>query len=370
MADVVALTQKLIRCESVTPIDAGAIDVVIAVLEPLGFTCTKLKFGDIENLFARRGTTGPHIAFAGHTDVVPPGDLTRWTHPPFAAEIHDGVMYGRGTADMKGNIAAFIAAIPPEQETGSISLIITGDEEGPAINGTIKILEWMAENGHTPDVAVVGEPTNPVALGDEIKIGRRGSLSGTLTITGIQGHVAYPDRAYNPIPKLAQMVDALSSQILDEGSDHFGPSTLQVTNIHVGNTADNVIPGQASAKFNIRFNDLWNAARLETELRDLLDLVGPDYDLKLHCGAESFLTQPGAFTDLVRDAVHAVTGRIPKLSTSGGTSDARFITHYCPVVECGLINETIHKFDECVKIDDLHNLQKIYAEILKRYFAS
>jgi succinyl-diaminopimelate desuccinylase len=370
MIDGVALAQKLIQCESVTPADAGAIDVVIAALEPLGFACTKLKFGDIENLFARRGTTGPHLSFAGHTDVVPPGDLTRWTYPPFAAEIHDGVMYGRGAADMKGNIAAFIAAIPPEQTSGSISLIITGDEEGPAINGTVKILEWMAENGHTPDVAVVGEPTNPAALGDEIKIGRRGSLSGTLTITGIQGHVAYPDRAYNPIPKLAQMIDALSSNVLDEGSDHFGPSTLQVTNIHVGNTADNVIPGQASAKFNIRFNDLWSAEKLETELRDLLDLVGPDYDLKLHCGAESFLTQPGDFTDLVRDAVQAVTGRTPKFSTSGGTSDARFVTRYCPVVECGLINETIHKFDECVAVEDIQHLQKIYAEILKRYFKS
>lgn len=370
MIDGVTLAQKLIQCESVTPADAGAIDVVIAALEPLGFTCTKLKFGDIENLFARRGTTGPHIAFAGHTDVVPPGDLTRWTYPPFAAEIHNGVMYGRGAADMKGNIAAFIAAIPPEQTSGSISLIITGDEEGPAINGTVKILEWMAANGHTPDVAVVGEPTNPAALGDEIKIGRRGSLSGTLTITGIQGHVAYPDRAYNPIPKLAQMIDALSSQVLDEGSDHFGPSTLQVTNIHVGNTADNVIPGQASATFNIRFNDLWSAEKLGTELRDLLDLVGPDYDLKLHCGAESFLTQPGDFTDLVRDAVQAVTGRTPKFSTSGGTSDARFVTRYCPVVECGLLNETIHKFDECIVVKDLQNLQKIYAEILKRYFKS
>lgn len=370
MIDVVALTQTLIQCESVTPADAGAIDVLIGVLEPLGFTCTKLKFGEVENLFARRGDAGPHIAFAGHTDVVPPGDLTRWTHPPFAATIQDAVLYGRGSADMKGNIAAFIAAIPPQQDHGSISLIITGDEEGPAINGTVKILQWMADHGHIPDVAIVGEPTNPIALGDEIKIGRRGSLTGTLTITGIQGHVAYPHRAYNPIPKLAQMIDALSAQVLDEGSEHFDPSTLQVTNIHVGNTADNVIPGAASARFNIRFNDLWDAQTLEAELRALLDLVGPDYNLKLQCGADSFLTQPGAFTQLVQESVHAVTGRTPKLSTSGGTSDARFITRYCPVVECGLINETIHKFDECVALSDLRDLQKIYGEILQRYFAA
>lgn len=369
--DVVTLTQDLIRRPSVTPLDAGAIDIVIGELEPLGFTCTKLKFGEIENLFARRGTDGPHFCFAGHTDVVPPGDEKSWNHPPFGAEIADGKIYGRGASDMKGNIAAFIAALsetPPGK--GSISLLITGDEEGPAINGTVKVLEWMAQNGHTPDVALVGEPTNPDSMGEEIKIGRRGSLSGTLVVRGVQGHVAYPHRADNPIPKLARMVDALSTLALDSGSAHFGASTLQVTNIHVGNTADNVIPGQAVAKFNIRFNDQWNAASLEEKIRDTLNAIGSDYVLTMHCGAESFLTQPGAFTTLVSDAVKAATGRTPQLSTGGGTSDARFIQKYCPVVECGVTNKTIHQVDEHVVIADLKTLQTIYRDILARYFES
>lgn len=368
--DAVALTQALIKCASVTPIDAGAIDVVIAVLEPLGFACTKLPFGDVQNLFARRGTKGPHFCFAGHTDVVPPGDEKDWNFSPFGGEIADGKLYGRGASDMKGNIAAFIAAVAKiPADKGSVSLLITGDEEGPAVNGTARVLEWMAENGHIPDAALVGEPTNPETLGEEIKIGRRGSLSGTLTVRGVQGHVAYPKRADNPIPKLARLVDALSSIELDRGNAHFDPSSLQVTNIHVGNTAGNVIPGQAVAQFNIRFNNLWTAEKLEAEMRQVLDLVGPPYALHMHCGADSFMTEPGALTALVSDAVRSVTGRTPKLSTSGGTSDARFITRYCPVVECGITNQTIHQVDEYVTIEDLRALEKIYAEILARYFA-
>ncbi|MGZ9108323.1 MAG: succinyl-diaminopimelate desuccinylase [Micavibrio sp.] len=369
--DVITLTQNLIRCPSVTPLDAGAIEVVIQALEPLGFTCTRLKFGDIENLFARRGTESPHFCFVGHTDVVPPGDEKAWNYPPFAAAIADGKIYGRGASDMKGNIAAFIAAVSDMPAVkGSISLLITGDEEGPAVNGTVKVLEWMAQNGHTPDVALVGEPTNPDQMGEEIKIGRRGSLSGTLTVRGIQGHVAYPHRADNPIPKLARMIHALSALTLDSGSAHFGPSTLQVTNIHVGNTVDNVIPGQASAKFNIRFNDQWNAANLEDKIRFTLNAVSPDYTLILSCGAESFITQPGDFTTLVSDAVQSVTGRTPQLSTGGGTSDARFVQKYCPVVECGVTNKTIHQVDEHVSVDDLQTLQKIYQDILTRYFSA
>lgn len=368
--DVVSLTQALIQCASVTPLDRGAIDVVVNALEPLGFVCTRLKFDDIENLFARRGSTGPHFCFAGHTDVVPAGDEQAWTFPPFGAEISEGRLYGRGASDMKGNIAAFIAAVAKVPgDKGSISLLITGDEEGPAINGTVKVLEWMADHGHIPDVTIVGEPTNPEYMGEEIKIGRRGSLSGTLTVRGIQGHVAYPQRADNPIPKLARFVDALSAMELDDGTPHFDPSTLQVTNIHVGNTAGNVIPGQASAQFNIRFNNHWTAATLETEIRNTLNLVSPDYTLDMTCGAESFMTEPGAFTTLVSDAVHIVTGRIPKLSTSGGTSDARFVQKYCPVVEFGVINKTIHQIDEHVEIEDLRTLEKVYGEILKAYFA-
>lgn len=369
LPDAVTLTQSLIKCASVTPIDAGALDVLIAALEPLGFTCTKLPFGDVQNLFARRGEGGPHFCFCGHTDVVPPGDEKDWNFSPFGGEISDGKLYGRGASDMKGNIAAFVAAVAKISDTkGSISLLITGDEEGPAINGTVKVLEWMAQNGHTPDVALVGEPTNPEIMGEEIKIGRRGSLSGTLSVRGVQGHVAYPQRADNPIPKLARLVDALSAMVLDRGTPHFDPSTLQVTNIHVGNTAGNVIPGQATAQFNIRFNNLWNAATLEAEIRKTLDLTGPLYTLHMHCGAESFMTEPGDFTALVSDAVQLATGRTPKLSTSGGTSDARFITKYCPVVEFGVTNKTIHQVDEHVAIDDLRMLEKTYGEILTRYF--
>lgn len=366
MVDVVTLTQDLVRCPSVTPLDAGAIDVLVRVLEPLGFTCTKLKFGDIENLFARRGTTSPHLCFAGHTDVVPAGDDAAWSHPPFAAEIVDGKIIGRGTSDMKGNIAAFVAAIP-ETSNGSISLLITGDEEGPAINGTVKVLEWMNENNQIPDACIVGEPSNPDAMGDEIKIGRRGSLTGIITVRGVQGHVAYPHFADNPIPKLARLIDVLSTAEFDTGTAHFGVSNLEFVNIEVGNTADNVIPAQASAKFNIRFNDLWSPETLETEIRSILDQTGDVYELSTVCGAVSFITMPGDLTKLVADAVHDVTGRTPALTTGGGTSDARFVQKYCPVVECGLTNKMIHKVDEFCTIENLKTLQSIYENILQRF---
>lgn len=368
MIDVINLTQALVRCPSVTPANAGAQDELIKVLEPLGFICTRLKFGSVDNLFARRGMTGPHLCFAGHTDVVPPGQEGDWTYPPFSATLADGKIFGRGTADMKGNIAAFVAAISQfSSENLSLSLLITGDEEGPATEGTIKVLEWMAENHHIPDVCIVGEPTNPDKMGEEIKIGRRGSLSGTITLKGIQGHVAYPHLADNPIPKLAQMIDALSNVQFDNGSDHFGATHLEIVNISVGNMADNIIPGQASARFNIRFNDLWTPQTLEKRLRGSLDDITPSYELSLTCGAMSFITMPGPLTTLVAEAVKAVTGLMPALSTSGGTSDARFIHHYCPVVECGLTNKTIHKIDEHVAIGDLKILQAIYGEILQRY---
>lgn len=369
MVDCVELSQALVRCPSITPLDAGAMDVLIRALEPLGFTCTKLKFDDIENLFARRGNTGPHLCFAGHTDVVPTGPEEAWTHPPFSATISNGKLYGRGTADMKANIAAFIGAITKAGKSdGSISLLITGDEEGPAINGTIRVLEWMKDNNHIPDACIVGEPSNPNQMGDEIKIGRRGSLSGVLTVTGVQGHVAYPHLADNPIPRLARMVDALSSVEWDEGSDHFGPSTLQFSTMDVGNSAANVIPARATAKFNIRFNDLWTPERLEAEIRTTLDHVETGYNLQTTCGAHSFLTTPGPFTSLVRDAVESVTGRIPALTTGGGTSDARFIQKFCPVVECGLVNKTIHKVDEHIDLSDLKQLEEIYAQIIRSFF--
>ncbi len=368
--DPVTLTQDLVHCPSVTPNDEGAIDILVRVLEPMGFICTKLQFDDTANLFARRRTDGPHLCFAGHTDVVPPGDDAAWTSPPFAAAIIEERIVGRGTSDMKGAIAAFIAALSHfTADKGSISLLITGDEEGPALNGTVKVLEWMEENGHIPHACIVGEPTNPDQIGDEIKIGRRGSLSGTLTVRGIQGHVAYPHRADNPVPKLARLVDSLSSLTLDRGSAFFDSSSLQVTNIHVGNTADNVIPAQASARFNVRFNDCWTPQTLEMKIRSVLDKDHIGYTLSLSYGAESFITKPGVLTNLVAHAITDVTGRTPKLSTSGGTSDARFIQKYCPVVECGLINKTIHQVDEYVNIEDLRVLVAIYQEILEGYFS-
>jgi succinyl-diaminopimelate desuccinylase len=377
-----AITQALIRCESVTPIDAGALDVVARALEPAGFTCHRMTFSeagtaDIDNLYARVGTTEPNLCFAGHTDVVPVGDASRWTAAPFAAEVRDGVLYGRGAVDMKGAIGCFIAAATRyraanQGHPGSISLLITGDEEGPSINGTIKVLDWLKARGETLDACLVGEPSNPVALGDEIKIGRRGSMYGELVVHGVQGHAAYPGKAENPVPKLVRMLDRLSSVLIDTGTANFDPSNLQVTVIDVPNTAVNVIPAVARARFNVRYNDLHTRARIEDWLRLQCDAaagsVGARYELAFSGTGDVFLTKPGPLVDTLRAAVREVTGRTPALTTGGGTSDARFIHFHCPVVEFGLVNATIHQVDERVPVADLDMLTKIYERFIAAYF--
>ncbi len=374
--DVIELTQKLIACPSITPKDEGALVYLAEKLETLGFTCHRLDFGEgddhVPNLFARLGTGAPHLCYAGHTDVVPTGPTDAWTHGPFNPHIEDGVLYGRGASDMKGSVAAFTAAVSAylknNTPTGSISLLITGDEEGPAINGTIKVLEWMKENNHIPDVALIGEPTNPDHLGQEIKIGRRGSLTGQLTISGKQGHVAYPHLADNPLPKLVKILDALSDSVLDEGSEFFPSTNLEITTIDVGNTADNVIANSGSAKFNIRFNDRWSSETLSAKLHEIIKSCGFEYELKLTCGAESFLTKPGEWSECVREAVKNVTGKTPEFTTNGGTSDARFVVQYCPVVEFGGINATIHQIDENASVQDLKDLSAIFTQMLELYF--
>lgn len=371
--DPVALTQALVRCPSITPEDAGAQDVMRNTLTYMGFDCRDLPFDNIKNLLARRGTQGPHICFCGHTDVVPTGDVAQWSCDPFSATIRDGKIIGRGTADMKANIAAFAAATSQYLQDkpdfkGSISFLITGDEEAEAINGTVKVLQWMKDNNQLADFYLVGEPSNPEAIGDEIKIGRRGSLSGTLTVQGVQGHVAYPERADNPLPKLVKLLEALTSHIFDMGTAHFGRTNLEVTSIDVGNKAANIIPAKGEARFNIRFNDTWTAETLTQKIRALLDETGIAYHLDTSSNAEAFVTKVGILTDLVSAAVAEVSGRTPKLSTGGGTSDARFASPYGPVVEFGLINKTIHKVDEHVLINDLHMLTAIYKKILENYF--
>ena len=375
--DAAALAQALIRCPSVTPADAGALGVLEAALTPLGFTCHRLRFEEagtapVDNLYARLGDAGPNLCFAGHTDVVPPGERKGWTVDPFAGTIQDGRLYGRGAADMKGAIAAFVAAVARRTAAGpvkgSISLLITGDEEGVAVNGTRKVLGWLKERGERLDACVVGEPTNPRALGDMIKIGRRGSLTGHLTVYGAQGHVAYPHLADNPLPRLVRMLAAVTAEPLDAGTAHFQPSTLALTTIDVGNPATNVIPAQGQATFNIRFNDAHDPAGLEAWLRARFDSVGGAYDLRLVCSGDSFVTPPGPLSALVADAVEAVTGRRPELSTTGGTSDARFIKDHCPVVEFGLVGQTMHKVDEHVALDDLARLTDIYHAILRDAF--
>lgn len=379
MVDVLKLTQKIIQCPSVTPNDAGAQKVLIDALKHQGFDVHKLKFSeagtpDVENFFARIGNKGKHFCFAGHTDVVPTGDSESWRHDPFGAVVENGVLYGRGTSDMKGAICAFVTAVSEylsevKDLNGSISLLITGDEEGVAINGTRKVLAWMEENNHVPDVCVVGESSNPKYLGQEIKIGRRGSLSGHITVHGKQGHVAYPQLADNPIHTLSEMIQNLSTFIFDKGSAYFPSSSLQFVNVDVGNSADNVIPEKATAQFNVRFSDRWTTVSLEKKIREVLDRSEGKYTLETWSSfAESFITKPGEWTSYVSDAVVEVTGHKPELTTTGGTSDARFITNYCPVVEFGLTNQTIHQVDEQCNIEDLQDLVKIYKAILYNYF--
>lgn len=376
--DIIELLQKLIACPSVTPKDEGAQILLADFLSEAGFECHHLPFGagedEVPNLFARIGNDGPHICYAGHTDVVPSGPEDKWTYGPFTPEIKDGILYGRGASDMKGSVAAFavaardyLAANPDFK--GSISLLITGDEEGPAVNGTVRVLEWMKEHGHVPDVSLVGEPTNPDHLGQEIKIGRRGSLNGFISVKGTQGHVAYPHLAHNPVPRLIRMLDILSSHVFDEGTEFFPATNLEVTTVDVGNPATNVIPRKTEAAFNIRFNDQWSKQSLIEKITTLLDSEGFDYEINFEGNAESFMTKPCDWTKIVQDAVQDVTGKTPEYSTGGGTSDARFIVNYCPVVECGAINESIHQIDENARVQDLEDLVKIYGRILERYFS-
>ena len=329
----------------------------------------------MDNLYARHGTSAPNFCFAGHTDVVPTGELSDWTVDPFAGTIIDGALYGRGAADMKGAIACFVTAAARVlasrggQAPGSISLLITGDEEGAAINGTIKVLEWMKSRGETVDACLVGEPTNPTRLGETVKIGRRGSLNGELTVRGSQGHVAYPHLADNPIPRLVKMLAAASETALDEGTPHFQPSNFEITSIDVGNAATNVTPAMARAMFNVRFNDRHTSRDLVAWLRRIFDSVGGVYTLDVTVSGEAFLTPPGLLSELVVEAVKKTLGRTPDLSTSGGTSDARFIKDVCPVAEFGLISETMHKIDERTRLADLAALTDVYAAVLEGYFA-
>ncbi len=377
LTDALPLAQALIQRPSVTPRDEGALDVLETALKSLGFVCERMRFeggGDaIDNLYARLGTASPNFCFAGHTDVVPVGN--GWTVEPFAGQVIDGNLYGRGAADMKGAIAAFVAGVArflkDGKPKGSISLLITGDEEGDAVNGTVKMLERLAGRGETLDVCVVGEPTNPTKLGEMIKIGRRGSLTAKLTVHGTQGHSAYPHLSDNPIPRLMQMLTAITAKPLDEGTAHFQSSTLALTTIDVGNPATNVTPAAAHAGFNIRFNDLHTGASLGTWLRETFDAIAKDhYDLAIKISGESFLTPPGGLSDLVADAVKAVTGLTPELSTTGGTSDARFIKNACPVCEFGMVGVSMHKADEHCAVADLENLSAIYHKILARYFGA
>jgi succinyl-diaminopimelate desuccinylase len=381
-ADPVAFARELLRCRSVTPQEAGALLFLEKMLSSAGFTVHRVVFSepgadDVENLYARIGTAGPHLVFAGHIDVVPPGDEARWRHPPFAGEIADGALFGRGAVDMKGAIACKLAAVLDHlaanggRPKGSISFLITGDEEGVAVNGTVKLLRWAASRGEKFDHCILGEPTNPKALGDMVKIGRRGSLNGTLIVTGTEGHVAYPALADNPVRRIVAIMAALMAQPLDAGSAHFDPSNLEFTSVDVGNKIVNVIPPEARARFNIRFNDCHTRGSLKglIEMRAYAAAQGGQFRIAWEpSNADVFLTKPGPFVDMVSGAIAEVTGREPELSTSGGTSDARFIKDYCPVVEFGLVNATMHKIDECVATADLAALTAVYRRILDRYF--
>jgi succinyl-diaminopimelate desuccinylase len=369
LADPVPLAQRLIRCRSVTPADAGAQDVLAEALGALGFTIHRLGFGETENLYARLGSGAPHLCFAGHTDVVPPGE--GWRHDPFGGVVKVGVLYGRGACDMKAAIAAFIAGVAHAQAAdalpGSVSLLITGDEEGAARDGTVRVVEWLRARGEAPDFCLVGEPTNPRRLGEIIKIGRRGSLSATITVQGIQGHVAYPHLADNPVHRLLALLHALTTYRLDEGSRWFQPSSLQVTSIDVGNPATNLIPGQAQAKLNIRYNDAHDAASLEDWITEVAAAHAPSAEISFHRSGDSFLTEPGPAVEALAKAIGRVFGTEPRLDTGGGTSDARFITKLCPVAEFGLVGATMHKVDEQTSVDDLRTLAGAYASILREF---
>jgi succinyl-diaminopimelate desuccinylase len=391
MTDALSIARDLIRCPSVTPADAGALGVLEKALNAAGFICHRVTFSepgtaDVDNLYARIGNEGPHITFAGHTDVVPPGDESAWSVGAFSGEVKDGFLHGRGAVDMKGGIACSVAAVlehlaandgkpradGKESGSGSISFLITGDEEDVSVNGTIKLLQWAAERGEKFDHCVLGEPSNVETLGDTIKVGRRGSQSGTLYVDGVQGHVAYPHRAANPVPDISRLIVAISDEPLDHGSAQFQASNLEFTSVDVGNKANNVIPGEARAKFNIRYND----NHTQASLRELVETR-----LTKACGnrirarivwepsnSNVFVTKPGPFTDLAVSAIEEVTGRKPELSTSGGTSDARFISSYCPVIEFGLVGQTMHQVNERVPVVDLEKLTKVYRGILTRYF--
>lgn len=377
--DPVELTADLVRCASVTPAEAGALQHLQAILSAAGFECIRVDRGGVANLFARWGPRGHarSFGFNGHTDVVPAGDATAWSVDPFGAQIRDGHLWGRGATDMKSGVAAFAAAAvdfvtetPPD---GAVILAITGDEEGDAIDGTSALLDWMAQNGEAMSVCLVGEPTCPERLGDMIKIGRRGSMTAYFTATGIQGHAAYPHRARNPVPAVARLIDRLSRDVLDEGTEHFDPSTLAATTIDTGNSANNVIPATCCATVNIRFNDAQDSASLSQWLRSEADAVasqtGVSIDMTVKVSGESFLTPPGALSDLVSSVVRQETGVTPELSTSGGTSDARFVKDHCPVVEFGLVGKTMHQVDERVEVAQIEALKRIYRRILERYFA-
>ena len=379
--DAIELGRALIRCESVTPNDGGALGVLKGALEEIGFTCQLKTFSedgtpDVTNLYARIGTGAPHFCFAGHTDTVPVGDPDSWSADPFGAEIKDGMLYGRGAADMKTAVACFAAAAGQflgqqgDGFDGSISFLITGDEEGPAVNGTKKLLQWVAAEGVAFDACLVGEPTNPEALGDMIKIGRRGSLNGWLTVNGTAGHTAYPHLADNPIERLMKMLDAITREPWDEGSEHFPPSHAVITTVDVGNPVPNVIPAKAEARINIRFNDRHSGAGLDKLLRRRFDGVGGDYELNVRVSGEPFLVPPGPLSGIMVAAVEKATGRKPELSTTGGTSDARFIKDHCPVAEFGMTNETAHKADENALITDIHLLADIYQAVLDGFFTN
>jgi succinyl-diaminopimelate desuccinylase len=369
LTDPIELARALLRCPSVTPEDAGAQTVLADALHRLGFTVTHLPFGSIANLFARIGDGAPHFCFAGHTDVVPTGGA--WRQAPFGGEVAGGVLYGRGACDMKGAIAAFVSAAAAHlragRPRGSISLLITGDEEGDATDGTVRVLEWMAVNGQIPDLCLVGEPTNPARLGEVIKVGRRGSVNAAITVHGRQGHVAYPHRAENPVHPLVAALAELTAARLDDGTPHFEPSSLQVTSIDVGNQASNVIPATARARLNIRFNDRHSGASLCRWLGEVVGRHCPRAEVDTRISGEAFLSSSPAFCDRLARVIGAVTGQAPQLETGGGTSDARFIARYAPVAEFGLVGATMHQVDECVPLADLRGLTDIYIAILREF---